>query len=191
MKKYLPLFTLFFLISVIAISTHNLSKNQQNHEENNQTTEDLSNEFIAEFRPQKIILPEFSLPDLYDENREFSKKDLLGHYSVINFFASWCTTCRAEHEILLSLKKENFVEVYGIAWRDINYNTIDYLKKSGNPFSRVAFDGRGLFSKIIGLNAVPETVIVDPDGNIVMRYSGNLQEFSIDEIRKYLEKHRQ
>lgn len=187
MKKYLPFLTLIFLISLIAISTYNLSTSQQNQASNDEADlESSSNNFTAEFRPQKIILPEFSLPDLYDEDHEFSKKDLIGHYSVINFFASWCTTCRAEHEVLLRLKSANFVEVYGIAWRDINENTIDYLKKSGNPFSRVASDSRGLFTKIIGLTAVPETVIVDPEGNIVMRYTGNLQDFSIEEIRNLI-----
>jgi len=190
MKKYLPFLTLAFLISVIALSTYNLSKSQQNQQQEEESTEAASNDFTAEFRPQKIMLPEFSLPDLYDENREFSKKDLIGHYSVVNFFASWCTTCRAEHEVLLRLKSEGFVQVYGVAWRDIDSNTIDYLEKSGNPFMRVASDSRGLFSKIMGLTAVPETVIVDPEGNIVMRYSGNLQEFSIDEIRQYLDKRR-
>jgi cytochrome c biogenesis protein CcmG/thiol:disulfide interchange protein DsbE len=128
------------------------------------------------------------LPDLFDENRDFSKKQLIGKYSIVNFFASWCTTCRAEHEILMRLKDENIVDIYGVAWRDIDENTKDYLSRHGNPFKMVAKDNQGLFSKIINIEAIPETLIVDKEGNVVMRYQGNLQDFSVDEIREFLRK---
>ncbi len=176
MKKYLPFLTLIFLVSLIGISTYKLSKKQ----ENNQQTSGSD----VHFREEKITLPEFSLPDLFDENKEFSKKNLSGKkYSLINFFASWCTTCRAEHEILLRLKSEGIINMYGVAWHDIDENTKAYLENSGNPFDIVAKDNAGLFTKITGITAVPETLIVNHEGNVIMRYRGNLQDFSIDEIR--------
>lgn len=186
MKKFLPFLTLLFLVSLIAISTYNLNKKQE-------IEQDLQNSFGTEksdvhFAKVKIVLPEFSLADLFDENETFSKKDLMGKYSVVNFFASWCTTCHAEHQILLALQSQDIVDVYGVAWRDIDENTKDYLRKNGNPYKKVAKDSQGLFTRITGIEAVPETLIIDPKGNVVMRYRGNLQEFSIDEIKDFIKK---
>lgn len=183
MKKFLPFLTLVFLVGLIGLSTYNLNKKQEVGQFIN------SAESGIHFVKTKIILPEFSLPSLFDETQEFSKKDLVGKYSVINFFASWCSTCRAEHEILLQLQSEGIVDLYGIAWRDIDENTKSYLNKSGNPFKKIATDNRGLFTKITGIAAVPETLIIDPKGSVVMRFRGNLQEFSIDEIRSFLKNH--
>lgn len=184
MKKYLPFLILISLVTLIGISTYQLYKKQHMEEE-------LQNSFGNEksdihFAKTKIILPEFALGSLFDGNEELSKKDLIGKYSLVNFFASWCTTCRAEHEILLRLKSENIIDMYGIAWRDIDENTKDYLQKSGNPFKKIGKDTQGLFSRITGIGAVPETLIIDPNGNVILRYRGNLQDFSIDEIKEFL-----
>ena len=180
--------TLIFLISLIGISTYNLNKKEAVEPE--ATGASNSQKFGIHFVKTHISLPEFSLPDLFNENEEFSKKDLVGKISVVNFFASWCTTCRAEHEILLRLKSEGIVDIYGVAWRDIDENTKSLLEKSGNPYKKVAKDSRGLFTKITGLEAVPETLILDKKGNVVLRFKGNLQDFSLDEIREFVEKNR-
>lgn len=187
MKKfsdYAPFLVLIFLVCVTGISTYKINSKQQASKENASVKKD--NEGISGFVKEKISLPEFSLPNLYDENKPFSKEDLIGKYSIINFFASWCTTCRAEHEILMRLKDDGIVDIYGVAWRDINQNTKDYLDKSGNPFTKVAGDNKALFTKIIGLNAVPETLIIDPEGNVILRYQGNLEDYVIADIRKFI-----
>ena len=59
-------------------------------------------------------------------------------------------------------------------------------KENGNPFSKVGTDNKGIFSKIINLEAVPETWLINPKGKIVLRLKGNLQEFSGDEIKRYI-----
>ncbi len=188
MKKFLPFLTLLFLVGLIGISTYNLNKKQSAEQElRNSVDDDKKN---LHFTSVKIVLPEFSLPDLHNDKLDLSRNDFLGKYSIINFFASWCTTCREEHEILMRLKREGIADMYGVAWHDIDDNTMSYLKKNGDPFIKVAADNRGLFTKITGIEAVPETVIVDPEGVVVMRYRGNLQEFSIDEIAQFIKKHK-
>jgi len=128
MKKFLPFIILFALLALVGFSTYKLN----NKQEKNQESAD-SSDFNVGFEKIRITLPEFSFPDLYDENQDFSKKDLIGKYSIINFFASWCTTCHAEHEILLKLQSENILDIYGVAWRDIDVKTKEYLEKNGNP----------------------------------------------------------
>jgi hypothetical protein len=47
-------------------------------------------------------------------------------------------------------------------------------------------DNKAIFSKFLDLEAVPETWLVNPKGKIVLRLRGNLQEFSVDEIKRYI-----
>jgi cytochrome c biogenesis protein CcmG, thiol:disulfide interchange protein DsbE len=183
-SKYLPFFMLVFFISIIGLSTYKINAKQQIGQKD--LSADVSKITTNFFSKENILLPEFSLPDLYDENKHFSDKDLKGKYSLINFFASWCTTCHAEHEVLLRLKSEGIIDMYGVAWRDIDDNTKSYLKESGNPFTQVASDNRAIFTKIIGIKAVPETLIVNPEGRVVLRYQGNLEDYAISEIRDFL-----
>jgi cytochrome c biogenesis protein CcmG/thiol:disulfide interchange protein DsbE len=181
-NKFLPLILLLSFIVMIGVSTYKINAKQHLDKENK--TENTPT--IGSFFKVDISLPDFSLSDLSNQNDYFSKKDLIGKYSVINIFASWCVTCQAEHEILMRLKQEGIIDIYGIAWRDINENTKNYLVENGDPFTKVASDNKGIFGKIIGIKAVPETLIVNQEGKVIMRYQGNLQDFSIDEIKDFL-----
>ena len=197
MNKFIPLAILFVVIFLIAIATRNLSNKQSDNATNSQEISTLSEEEdLGErkedggneinFSKVEIDLPEFSIPDLFDKGKNFSKKDLIGKYTIINVFASWCGTCRMEHDILLNLQTEAIADLYGIAWRDIDKNTEKFLQQNGNPFSKVGVDNKAIFSKIVNLEAVPETWLVNPKGKIVLRLKGNLQEFSGDEIKRYI-----
>ena len=168
------------MIGAIAIATYNLNSKQEIS-----SSKDSENSGIH-FVKANIPLPEFSLPNLFDQSKSISKQDLMGKYSIVSFFASWCTTCKAQHHVLMRLKHEKLIDIYGIAWRDIDENTKALLQKTGNPYKKTASDSRGLFSKISGLQAVPETWIINKKGVIVMRFRGNLHDFSVDEIRTFL-----
>lgn len=57
--------------------------------------------------------PEFDLPTLYDSEKRFTKETLTGRVSLYNVFASWCTSCRLEHSLLMELQHSGEVPVYG------------------------------------------------------------------------------
>ncbi len=197
MNKFIPLAILFVVIFLIAVATSNLSNKQSDNATNSQEiSSSTKNEDSADlqedggsninFTEVEIDLPDFSIPDLFEAGKTFSKKDLIGKYTIINVFASWCSTCRMEHDTLLRMQAEALADLYGIAWRDIDKNTIKYLQQNGNPFSRVGADNKAIFSKITNIEAVPETWLINPKGKIVLRLKGNLQEFSVDEIKRYI-----
>ena len=197
MNKFIPLAILFVAIFLIAIATRNLSNKQSDNATNSQEISSSTNGDSADLQKEdggsninftevEIDLPDFSIPDLFEAGKTFSKKDLIGKYTIINVFASWCSTCRMEHDTLLRIQAEAVADLYGIAWRDIDKNTIKYLQQNGNPFSRVGADNKAIFSKITNTEAVPETWLINPKGKIVLRLKGNLQEFSVDEIRRYI-----
>ena len=198
MKKFIPLAILAILILLISLAIRNISKNQSDNatiseeiyaNDESSTSINVDEEGSVNFSEVAIDLPEFMIADLFEKGKFFTKKDLLGKYTIINFFASWCSTCVAEHDILLRMQTEAVADLYGIAWRDINANTEKFLQKNGNPFSKIGTDNRGVFSKIANIEAVPETWLVNPKGQVVLRLKGNLQEFSIDEIRRYIHLH--
>ena len=60
--------------------------------------------------------PEFELPLLYQEG-SFSNKDLTGHVTLINVWASWCFACRQEHEVVKNLSR-NGVRIIGLNYKD-------------------------------------------------------------------------
>ncbi|MBU6140828.1 MAG: redoxin family protein [Proteobacteria bacterium] len=179
MNKYFPFLVLIFLLGLIALATYNLNKQQDvKKSENNE-------DFGVHFVKSEIALPDFSLPNLDSDQEAFSKKDLgKKKYSLVNFFASWCSTCHAEHQILLRLKKSGILDMYGVAWHDISENTHNYLATSGNPFDKVAVDSKGVLGNEARIEAIPETWLVDQDGVIRFRFRGNLQDFSVEEIQR-------
>ena len=50
-------------------------------------------------------LPEFNMIGLFDDSDVISNKDLNGNIMLINFFASWCAPCKAEHPLFFEIKK--------------------------------------------------------------------------------------
>ena len=46
----------------------------------------------------------FGTPDFY--NNKLINKNTLGEFYIVNFFASWCKPCLAEHPLLMEMKKK-------------------------------------------------------------------------------------
>lgn len=96
-----------------------------------------------------------------------------GDVTIVNFWASWCPPCRAEHPVLLDLAAQGY-RVAGINMRDVQDQATEYLADDGNPFFASGFDPRGRTSIDWGVTAPPETFIVGGDGTVLFRYVGPL-----------------
>jgi len=103
-----------------------------------------------------------------------SKESFLGKPYLVNFWASWCVTCRVEHPVITALAKLKVVRVVGLNFRDEPEDATAWLKKFGNPYdvSLVDFDGR--VSIDFGVYAAPESFLVDPSGTIVFKQLGQM-----------------
>lgn len=119
--------------------------------------------------------PGFVLQDLFDANRLIDASvDFKGKVALVNVWASWCTTCRAEHPALMRLSEEGKTPIYGINYKDTRDDAKQYLATLGNPFSKVVFDPDGTAGLDWGVYATPETFIIDRDGIIRLKHVGNL-----------------
>ena len=92
---------------------------------------------------------------------------------LVNFWASWCPPCRAEHPKLLELSEQG-IQIIGINFNDNEDNASLYLKESGNPFTSIAFDPSGKTAIDWGVTAPPETFIIDSEGVVIFRFAGPL-----------------
>ena len=120
-----------------------------------------------------------------DNNVNFSE-DSSEKYTLVNFFASWCTPCRAEHHLFFEIKK-NYPNVFllGISHKDDPEDSKQYLSEEGNPYSFVGLDQDGRIALEFGVFGLPETFIINNEGKIIFKQMGPLTEKILnDEIIK-------
>ncbi|MFN0115939.1 MAG: DsbE family thiol:disulfide interchange protein [Paracoccaceae bacterium] len=96
-----------------------------------------------------------------------------GEVSIVNFWASWCPPCRAEHPKLMELAAGG-LKVYGVNFRDNERDARAFLAEGGNPFAAIGFDPKGRSALDWGVTAPPETFILSGDGTILFRFAGPL-----------------
>lgn len=109
-----------------------------------------------------------------DENQVLDLAKYRGKPIIINFFASWCTPCRAEHPSLLQIGHDNSVVLIGVAYRDNPANMRNYIGDLGNPFEEIGLDLQGAAGASFGLSGVPETYIINKDGIIIYKHKGEI-----------------
>ena len=129
-------------------------------------------------------VPDFDLPALAAGAPALKSSDLKGRLYLINFFASWCVPCRAEHPLLLDLAKDERIELVGIAWKNVPADASGFLAELGNPYKLAVADQSGRTGIDFGTYGVPESYLVDREGKI--RYK-QLGPFTEDDIRTKLE----
>jgi cytochrome c biogenesis protein CcmG/thiol:disulfide interchange protein DsbE len=118
--------------------------------------------------------PVFDLPVLATAGQTMSKESLLGKPYLVNFWGSWCVTCRAEHPVVTELAKLNAVYIVGMNFRDDETDAVNWLRRWGDPYDVSLVDADGSVSVDFGVYAAPETFLVDPSGTIVFKHLGQL-----------------
>jgi cytochrome c biogenesis protein CcmG, thiol:disulfide interchange protein DsbE len=107
---------------------------------------------------------------------------------LVNFWASWCAPCRAEHPMLVELA-EGGVAVHGVNYKDKPENALGFLAELGDPYAAMGADASGRMGLDWGLYGVPETFVIDGKGEVVLRWAGPITRRVMDEtIRPAIEK---
>lgn len=119
-------------------------------------------------------VPAFSLPSLLTDE-VFTEQTLSGRWQLLNVWATWCPTCHVEHPYLLTLASQG-VPITGINYKDELPAARDYLANMGNPFTHVIVDEDGQLGLDLGVYGAPETFLINPQGEIVLRHAGDLNE---------------
>ena len=107
---------------------------------------------------------------------------------LVNFWASWCAPCRAEHPLLKALADEG-VTILGVNYKDTEANATAFLTELGNPYAAIGADVTGRTGLDWGLYGVPETFVLDGGGKVILRFPGPLTREVIEQtIRPALAK---
>jgi cytochrome c biogenesis protein CcmG, thiol:disulfide interchange protein DsbE len=132
--------------------------------------------------------PAFSLEALEDAQRMVTEQDFIGEVSLVNVWATWCSTCRSEKPLLMELARGG-IPIHAFNYRDERDAALRYLDVSGNPYQTVAFDPRGDAGIDWGVYATPETYVLDADGVIRYKRIGPLsRQLLLDEVLPLVEK---
>jgi len=111
--------------------------------------------------------PAFVAPVLGDASKTFSSADMKGKGWLLNTWASWCVACRDEHPLLVEMLKHK-IPLYGLAYKDVEADSLAFLKEMGNPYIMIANDADGTIGIDYGVYGVPETYVIDKEG--IIRY---------------------
>ena len=116
--------------------------------------------------------PQFKAESLFDKKIIISNTEFGEEIVLINFFATWCSPCREEHQFIKKLSNEPGIKLIGINYKDKNKIAKKWLNEMGNPYSKVGVDKNGSIAIDWGLYGIPETYVVDKNGIVQYKYIG-------------------
>ncbi len=116
------------------------------------------------------VAPNFTQKDV--NGKPVSLTDYKGKYVLVEFWASWCSPCRAESPNLLkqyAAYKDKGFEILGVSVDSDKAKWLEAIKKDGLTWTQVS-DLKGWESdarKVYGISGVPANFLISPDGKIV------------------------
>jgi len=117
-----------------------------------------------------------------------------GNPTAVWLVAHWCPHCNAEVPRVVSLDDQGRlpqgIDYYAISSGSDptapNYPPSAWLQGERWPFPALADDESGSAAKAYGLTSYPLLVLLDADGNVVFRQSGELGEDGITQVLQQL-----
>lgn len=136
-------------------------------------------------RRDAAALLNLELPDL--GGAEQSLAQWRGKVLVVNFWATWCAPCRAEMPNFIRAQAEhgpNGVQFVGIAVDQVD-NARQFAHDLGVNYP-ILIGGYGAIelSRVLGnsAGALPFTIVVDRQGNVVYTHLGAVTEPQLDQL---------
>lgn len=130
----------------------------------------LLNKPVPAFELPVLPAPE-NPPGLVIANQELLK----GKVSLLNVWATWCVTCKQEHEFLNQLKAQG-VPIYGINYKDNDEDAKAWLAELHNPYVFSVIDADGRLGLNLGVFGAPETYVIDKAGVVRYKHIGDVNQ---------------
>lgn len=108
-----------------------------------------------------------------------------GRWVVVNFFATWCTPCLAEHPELVAFDRSHAAagdaSVVSVLFDDKPERARRVFEQRGGDWP-VVIDKQGSVGVAYGVARVPESFLVAPDGTVVQRLVGGVTAAQLDRL---------
>ncbi|CAH1057292.1 redoxin domain-containing protein [Paenibacillus pseudetheri] len=127
------------------------------------------------------IAPEFEATTI--EGKKVRLSDFQGQIVVLNFWASWCTSCVREMPLLNDIHKSTSsqIETLFINVGESKGTASEYLKDHSFSFP-VVIDVTGKISALFGVSALPATYIINGEGKIKEAILGEITDFPLMQL---------
>ncbi len=123
------------------------------------------------------------------DGKPISLADYAGKTVVVNVWGSWCAPCRAEAPMLSAAARDlakNNVAFLGINSRDLNQAAARaFVRTYDVPYPSI-YDQQGrtllAFQGTLPPNAIPSTVIIDPQGRVAASVLGEISRTTLYDL---------
>jgi thiol-disulfide isomerase/thioredoxin len=179
-------------ISIYTVNTYNTSiannKVSQENTANSSSIQSNSNKSAnAPIRINPNVIKtkalDFKLKDL--DGKELSLSDLKGKKVFLNFWATWCPSCKAEMPEIEKLYQETKNSDLVIVSVDIG-ESLSIVKSfvDSNKYNfKVLLDSDESIATKYSISAIPTSYFIDADGYII---SKNVGAMDIDQMKAYI-----
>ena len=113
------------------------------------------------------------------DKKLFSSNQLLGKWILIDFWATWCIPCRADHPAMqqfydsIVLKNAGSISFLTIACDDTEKKVVDYLNENHFNFPVAMSDNK--IEKAFSVQGFPSKILITPQGKyIVVPFGSNV-----------------
>lgn len=124
--------------------------------------------------------PELSLPDL--GGRLVTLSESRGRVVLLNFWATWCDSCREEVPALAALNRRLAGKPFTLLSVSLDEDAAKavppFAQKHGVNYPVLAADGKTLGRW--GVRGLPATFLIGPDGAVVKRWLGPIDASAVE-----------
>ena len=139
---------------------------------NNQETDRLYKDMGVLKIPRILIPDDIQLTDL--NGRSVRLSDFKGKIVFLNFWTTWCPTCRFEmpsmQKLYAKLKDDDFA-IVGIDLQEPISRVKAFVEEFKLTFT-ILLDSNGDAGRLFGIRSIPTTFILDKDGGIIGKALG-------------------
>ncbi len=123
-----------------------------------------------------------------ESDQKLEMASLKGKVLILDFWATWCVPCRAQHPLYDQVKKRfadrsdvMFLSINAAEDRDLISHFLDEQK-----WSRTVYLDSGLV-RLWSVNSIPATVVIDKQGQMASRMNGFIPDSFVEQLAKRVE----
>ena len=107
-----------------------------------------------------------------------------GRFVLVNFFATWCQPCVAEHDDLRTFaaahEQAGDARVVSVVFDDEPGDVARFFAERGGDWPVLPNDGRATVD--FGVTGVPESYLVDPNGIVRAKITGGIEADRLEDV---------